>query len=207
MRRTSRCKSGADRRHSRFVRRGCGSSREPEPARRLPLAGAQAGADGANWTSRLSSAPDSRLRRGLRALAGSPKALGFQRAEGLQARGDLRAPPRVDELKLPTDAAGNLSAAGGASRGGDRLHTPKALRTSERLPDQVLLESYSTSATAAACLSAPNVCHGQPAAASPPPEPRGPRSDRVLLSRLSSLGDLIRQSGELPALSRHRRLS
>ncbi len=33
-----------------------------------------------------------------------------------------------------------LSAAGGASRGRDRLHAPKALGTTERLPDQVLLE-------------------------------------------------------------------
>ena len=36
-----------------------------------------------------------------------------------------------------------------------------------------------------------------------PPEPRGPRSVRVVLSRTSPLADLIRQSGELRALSRH----
>lgn len=35
------------------------------------------------------------------------------------------------------------------------------------------------------------------------PEPRGPRSSRVLLSLLSSLGDLIRQSGDLPLISQH----
>ena len=35
----------------------------------------------------------------------------------------------------------------------------------------------------------------------------GPRSGRVMLSRPSMLGDLIRQSGELPAISRLRRLS
>jgi len=36
-----------------------------------------------------------------------------------------------------------------------------------------------------------------------PPEPRGPRSSRVLLSLPSSLGDLIRQSGDLWLLSQH----
>ena len=49
---------------------------------------------------------------------------------------------------------------------------------------------------------AATVC-GTPPAASPPPVPRGPRSVRVMLSRTSSLTDLIRQSGELPAISRH----
>ena len=51
----------------------------------------------------------------------------------------------------------------------------------------------------------PPLC-AETSAAPSPPEPRGPRSDRVVLSRPSTLGDLIRQSGELPAISRLRRL-
>ena len=45
------------------------------------------------------------------------------------------------------------------------------------------------------------VCGSLPV--SSPPAPRGPRFVRVVLSRSSSLADLIRQSGELPATSRH----
>ena len=48
----------------------------------------------------------------------------------------------------------------------------------------------------------PPLC-AAPVHSSSPPAPRGPRSSRVVLSRPSSLPDLIRQSGGLRALSRH----
>ena len=51
----------------------------------------------------------------------------------------------------------------------------------------------------------PPLC-AETSAAPSPPVPRGPRSGRAVLSRPSMLGDLIRQSGELPAISRLRRL-
>ena len=45
----------------------------------------------------------------------------------------------------------------------------------------------------------PPLC-AETSAAPSPPVPRGPRSGRAVLSRPSMLGDLIRQSGELPAI-------